>query len=120
MATKKRPARSRPRRWSVDKKTEVVMRLLRGESLDALARETGQPAARLSEWRELFISTGKAGLKSHVRDAVAEAAEDERRRLLAKVGELSLENEILREGQKILEGRSGPFAQQRRKRLRRS
>lgn len=117
---KKAPARSRPKRWSVDKKAEVVMRLLRGESLDALARETGQPAARLSEWRDAFIATGKAALKARTHDPVAEAAEDERRRLLAKVGELSLENEILREGQKILEGRSGPFAQQRRRRLRRS
>ena len=29
-------------RWSARRKEEVVLRLLRGEGLDALARETGQ------------------------------------------------------------------------------
>ncbi len=32
------------------RKEEVVLRLLRGEGLDALARETGQPAGRISAW----------------------------------------------------------------------
>jgi len=31
-------------RWSARRKEQVVLRLLRGESLDFLARETGQPA----------------------------------------------------------------------------
>ena len=31
-------------RWSARRKEEVVLRLLRGEALDALARETGQAA----------------------------------------------------------------------------
>lgn len=31
-------------RWSARRKEEVVLRLLRGETLDALARETGQAA----------------------------------------------------------------------------
>ena len=35
-------------RWSARRKEGVVMRLLRGESLDLLARETGQPAGRIS------------------------------------------------------------------------
>ncbi len=29
------------KRWSAKRKQEVVLRLLRGESLDALSRETG-------------------------------------------------------------------------------
>ena len=33
------------KRWSAKRKQEVVLRLLRGESLDALSRETGQPAS---------------------------------------------------------------------------
>ena len=32
-------------RWSARRKEGVVLRLLRGEGLDALARETGQPQA---------------------------------------------------------------------------
>lgn len=45
-------------RWSVRRKEGVVMRLLRGESLDLLARETGQPAGRIASWREEFSSPG--------------------------------------------------------------
>ncbi|MCA1680212.1 MAG: hypothetical protein LC777_15295, partial [Actinobacteria bacterium] len=35
-------------RWGVRRKEGVVLRLLRGESLDLLARETGQPAGRIA------------------------------------------------------------------------
>ena len=51
-------------RWSARRKEEVVLRLLRGESLDALARESGQPAGRISAWREEFLAAGREGLKS--------------------------------------------------------
>ena len=72
--------------------------------------------AQLSEWRDAFLATGRAGLKSRCKDPVVEAGEDERRRLLAKVGELSLEVEVLREAKKILENRTGPFPQGRSRR----
>ena len=42
-------------RWSARRKEEVVLRLLRGESLDLLARETGQAAGSISSWREEFL-----------------------------------------------------------------
>jgi hypothetical protein len=51
-------------RWSARRKEGVVLRLLRGESLDLLARETGQPAGRISAWREEFLDAGREGLKS--------------------------------------------------------
>jgi hypothetical protein len=44
-----RPNGGREVRWSARRKQEVVLRLLRGESLDALARETAslpRPSAR--------------------------------------------------------------------------
>jgi hypothetical protein len=44
--------------WSVRRKEGVVMRLLRGESLDLLARETGQPACRINAWRNEFSTAG--------------------------------------------------------------
>lgn len=40
------------KRWSATRKQEVVLRLLRGESLDAVSRETGVPAGNLSSWRD--------------------------------------------------------------------
>lgn len=51
-----------------------MLRLLRGESLDVLARETGQPAGRIAGWREEFLAAGREGLKSRP------APEGERRR----------------------------------------
>jgi transposase-like protein len=111
----KREKVGRPMRWSANKKVEVVLRLLRGESLDALSRETGLPASTLSEWRDAFVETGRAGLKNRSQDPVAEATEDERKRLLAKIGELSMDVEILRIANKVLQDREGPFVPRKSK-----
>ena len=84
--------RSRPR-WSANRKIDVVMRLLRGESLEDVSREVGVEAHRLAAWRDDFLESGKAGLK-------AKRPRTESDRRLAdterKVGELTMENEILR------------------------
>lgn len=76
------------------------MRLLRGESLDLLARETGQPAGRIAGWEE-FLAAGREGLKSR------SAPERERRLVDAqrKVDELQLEVDILRA---LLEKKGSP------------
>ena len=79
-------------RWSARRKEEVVLRLLRGESLDLLARETGQAAGSISGWREEFLAAGREGLKSRPRP------EEDRRLVEAqrKIGELSMDLDILR------------------------
>ena len=88
-------------RWSARRKEQVVLRLLRGESLDLLARETGQPAGRIAGWREEFLQAGREGLKSRPRP------EGDRRLVEAqrKVGELQLEVDILRA---LLEKKGSP------------
>ena len=87
-----RPKGGREVRWSARRKQEVVLRLLRGESLDALARETGQPAATISAWREAFLEGGQEGLKSRPRPVEERQLADAQR----KIGELALDNDILR------------------------
>ena len=52
-----------PARWSAGRKTEVVLRLLRGEPVDVVARETQVPAHDLEAWRRVFLTTGTHGLK---------------------------------------------------------
>src|SRR5512144_1145635 len=87
-----RPEGGREVRWSARRKEEMVLRLLRGEGLDALARETGQAAGTISSWREHFLAAAREGLK--IRPAPVED-----RRLAGaqrKVGELALDNDILR------------------------
>ncbi len=48
----------KPERFSARQKTEVVLRLLRGDALDIVSRELGLPAARLATWREAFLAAG--------------------------------------------------------------
>ena len=40
-----------PERWSPQRKTEVVLRLLRGEDLGEVSREVQVTASELEEWR---------------------------------------------------------------------
>src|SRR5512134_4088331 len=87
-----RPEGGREGRWSARRKEEVVVRLLRGESLDGLARETGQAAGTLSRWREDFLAAGREGLKSRPAPVEDRRLADAQR----KIGELSMEIDILR------------------------
>src|SRR3954470_10663223 len=87
-----RPEGGREVRWSARRKQEVVLRLFRGEGLDALARETGQAAGTLSRWREEFLAAGREGLKSRPRPVEDRALADAQR----KIGELAMDNDILR------------------------
>jgi transposase-like protein len=80
------------RRWSAGRKREVVLRLLRGESIDALSREFGVEIYRLEHWRERALAGLDAGLKERESDPV-EAKLDEANR---RIGELTMEIEILR------------------------
>jgi transposase-like protein len=82
-----------PGRFSARRKTEAILRLLRGESLDGLARELGVTAATLAHWREEFLAGGQAALKSRP----ADERDDEIQRLRAKVGEITMNNELLLE-----------------------
>ncbi len=80
-------------RWSSRRKIEVVLRILRGEALDALSRELGVTAGRLAQWRDQFLAAGQAGVRSRPTDA----RDEDLARLRAKIGELTMENELLRE-----------------------
>jgi hypothetical protein len=83
----------KPMRVSARQKTEVVLRLLRGEALDLLSRELGIPAARLATWREAFLDAGQEAMKKPPRDS----RDRELGRLHEKLGESTMEIELLRE-----------------------
>jgi transposase len=78
-----------PERWSVQRKTELVLRLLRGEALDAVSRESQVPAHEIERWQRIFLEQGKRGLRTK--------AEPEERELIlarAKIGELMMRLEL--------------------------
>jgi len=89
-------------RFSARRKRETVQRLLRGESLEAVSRELGVTAARLSQWRDGFVDSGTQGLKT--RRVIDGADDGERQRLQAKIGELTMEIELLNRKVDLLEG----------------
>ena len=55
-------------RWSSRRKMEMVLRVLRGEDLDALTREPGVTAATIAGWRDQFLASGQAGLRARPTD----------------------------------------------------
>jgi transposase len=92
-------------RWSLRKKMDAVLRLLKGEDLDLLSRELRVNAATLSSWREAFLANGLAGLKSRDVDA-----RDEKIGVLQKaLGETALNLEISREINRVYERKHGPL-----------
>src|SRR3954467_13681286 len=96
-------------RFSARRKTEAVLRLLRGEDLDTISRELGVVAATLSGWRGAFLDGCTAAMKSRPADDRDELVA----RLRAEAGQLTMDNELLSAKCRHLEpGR--PFASRRR------
>src|SRR5437879_2581557 len=88
-ATPGAPADELAERWSGQRKTELVLRLVRGEALDAVSRESQVPAHELERWQRIFLEQGKRGLRTK--------AEPEERELIlsrAKIGELMMRLEL--------------------------
>jgi hypothetical protein len=79
------------RRFSVQRKMAVVARLLRGEPMELVARETNVPIQKLTEWRDRALAGAASALKERERDD----RDDEIARLKAKVGEITMDNELL-------------------------
>jgi hypothetical protein len=76
---------------SVQRKQEAVLRVLRGEDLELVSRELGVTAAALSGWRDDFLAAGAASLRSRA----ADDRDRQIRALHAKVGEITMANELL-------------------------
>jgi len=87
------------------------LRLLRGEDLELLSRELGVTAARLSRWQEQFLRAGQAVLKKRPQYA----RDLEIARLQQKLGEVTMDNELLQKKIEHLEdGRPLPRRRSRR------
>ena len=78
-------------RWSVARKREVVLRLLRGESVEAISREVGIEIYRLEQWREKGLSGIDAALKQRESDPL----QGELDAAMKRIGELTMQNELL-------------------------
>ena len=79
-------------RWSPRRKQQVVLRMLRGEPLDALSRELGLEVYKLELWREKALG----GIGTALKEREGDPLKDDLDRAMKKIGELSMEVELLR------------------------
>ncbi|MEZ4333441.1 MAG: helix-turn-helix domain-containing protein [Myxococcota bacterium] len=87
-------------RWTARRRTVLVLQLIRGEtSAQEAARKHGLTVAEVEDWRDKFLAGAENALRSKPRDEEA-VKEEEIRRLKQKIGELVLDNDILREAAK--------------------
>ena len=100
-------------RFSAPRKTEAVLRLLRGEDLELLSRELGVIASTLSLWREQFLTAGQTSLQG--KTGQGDQRDEQIGRLKKKVGELTMDNELLREQVQRLEDHT-PLTRRRSRR----
>ena len=92
-------------RWSAARKREVVLRLMRGEAAELLSRELGLPLFKLEQWRQ----KAEAALESALKEREADPAEGQLAAAMQRIGELSMEVELLRAKME----RPGPLARRR-------
>ena len=92
-------------RWSSGRKREVVLRMLRGESVDALSRELGVEIYRLEQWREKAL----IGIDESLKQRQGDPVQAELNQAMRRIGELTMENELL--WQRVR--KPGPLAKRR-------
>jgi transposase len=99
-------------RWSAARKRDIVLRLLLGESIEAVSRQVAVEPYRLEQWRERGLAALDAGLKDRAEDDPIQAGLGA---AYKRLGELGMENELLREKIARLEG-GVPFRRARSRR----
>ena len=78
-------------RWTVARKREVVLRLLRDEPVQLLSRQLGVEIFRLEQWREKAIGGIDASLKQRKGDPVQAELDS----AMKRIGELTMQVELL-------------------------
>jgi len=83
-------------RWTAKRRAALVISVLRGETTAAeAARRHGLKVAEVEEWRERFLLGAENALRAWPKEEEA-LREEEVNRLKRKVGELTLDLDILR------------------------
>ena len=98
-------------RWSASRKRDVVLRLLRGEPLASVSREVGVEVYRLERWKARALAGLELGLKEQAGEPLAAELDAAKRH----IGELSMDNELLRSRARAAERRL-PLATRRSRR----
>ena len=88
------------RRWTASRKLDAVMCVLRGQSLDSVSRKYGVGLSQLTKWRDRVLSGAESALKTK---DVDDSQDAEKKALLSKIGEITMNCELLHEKIRKLE-----------------
>lgn len=87
-------------RWTAKRRVAVVVSILKGEtSIAEVARKHGLTVAEVEDWRDRFLLGAENALRNRPKDEEA-LKEEQMRKFKQKIGELVLDNDILREALK--------------------
>lgn len=87
-------------RWTAKRRVALVVSILKGEaSIAEGARKHGLTVAEVEAWRDRFLLGAENALRNRPKDEEA-LKEEQMQKLKQKIGELVLDNDILREALK--------------------
>ena len=87
-------------RWTAKRRATLVLSLLKGDtSVAEAARRHGLTVAAIEDWRDRFLLGAENALRSRPKDDEA-LKEEQIKKLKQKIGDLVLDNDILREALK--------------------
>ena len=78
-------------RWTVARKREAALRLLRGEPVELLSRELGVEIFRLEAWREKAM----LGMDMSLKERAGDPLQAELDTAMKRIGELTMQVELL-------------------------
>jgi len=88
-------------RWTAKRRVALVLSLLKAETTAAeAARRHGLKVAEVEEWRDRFLLGAENALRARPREEEA-LREEELNRLKRKVGELTMDLDILRTANRL-------------------
>jgi transposase-like protein len=88
-------------RWTARRRVALVLSVLKGESTVAeAARKHGLTVAEIEQWRDRFLLGAENALRARPKDEEA-LREEEIKRLQRKIGELTMDLDIVKEANKL-------------------
>ena len=87
-------------RWTAKRRAALVLSVLKGEtSVAEAARQHGMRVAEVESWQDQYLRAAENGLRRRPKDEEA-LKDDQIKKLQQKIGELVVENDVLREAMK--------------------
>jgi len=84
-------------RWTAKRRAALVLKVLKGEtSVAEAARQHRLRVAEVESWQEQYLRAAENGLRRRPKDAAA-LKDEQIKKLKQKIGELVVENDVLRE-----------------------